>query len=178
MPQDPTNPSSPELLLETPRFRVERLSYRDAQGQRRSKDVIRHPGAVVVLPVLDDGRICLIRNCRITVGETLWEAPAGTLDPPESPANCAARELQEETGYLAGRMDSLGWFYLSPGIIDERMHLFIAAELTAGKANRMADEQIENAVVTYDDALAMIRDGTIHDAKTIVALLRFGEWTY
>ncbi len=177
MPPGQSTPPNPELLLETPRFRVERVYYDDAHGQRSTKDVIRHPGAVVVLPVLGDGRICLIRNRRVTVGETLWEAPAGTLDPPESPAACAARELQEETGYVAGRMDALGWFYLSPGIIDERMHLFIAAELTAGEANRMPDEQIENAIVTYDDALAMIRDGTIHDAKTIVALLRFRDWT-
>ncbi|MCA9267381.1 MAG: NUDIX hydrolase [Planctomycetales bacterium] len=161
-----------EVLLTTPKFRVERLEFTDAGGQPGSKAVVRHPGAVVIVPLLDDGRIGLIRNRRLTVDETLIELPAGTLDPGEDPAACAARELQEETGWQAARLESKGWFYLSPGILDEKMHLFVASELTEVGQNLMPDEQIETYVVSRDEALAMIKSGEIHDAKTQLGLLR------
>ena len=154
------------------RFTVERVTY-DVAGRTQSRDVVRHPGAVTILPLVDAQTICLIRNYRPAVAETLIELPAGTLEVGEDPALCARRELAEETGYQAGRIDPLGSFYLSPGILDEQMHQFLATELQAGEPRREADEAIENFVVPLAHALAMIEDGTIHDAKTIVGLLRY-----
>ncbi|HUE73891.1 MAG TPA: NUDIX hydrolase, partial [Pirellulaceae bacterium] len=90
---------SSEMLLHTPRFRVVRESYVDAGGVTRTRDIVRHPGAVVIVPLLDDGRVCLIRQYRHSVKETLIELPAGTLEPPEPPPACAQRELIEETGF-------------------------------------------------------------------------------
>jgi ADP-ribose pyrophosphatase len=174
MPAD-SHTAKPELLLATKKFRVERIHFADAAGRPQSKEVVRHPGAVAILPVQGDGQICLIRNLRRTVNETLIEVPAGTLDPGESPDACARRELTEETGYVAGELHSLGWFYISPGILDERIHLFVATELTKQSQNLMPDEQIENLILPLDDALAMIETGEIHEAKTIVALLRFAR---
>jgi len=165
-----------QQLLQADRFRIERVGWDDSRGFRRWKDVVRHPGAVVILPVFDDGRICLIRNHRIAVGETLLEVPAGTLDPGEAPLECAKRELEEETGLIAGRMEAVGWFYVSPGILDEKMHLFFATELTEGRPNPMPDENIVNHVASYDEALGFINSGQIHDAKTMIALLRLPFW--
>lgn len=164
-----------ELLLETEKFRVERIHFVDPHGHPQSKAVVRHPGAVAILPILDDGRICLIRNLRRAVGETLIEVPAGTLEPGEPPNACALRELTEETGFVAGELASLGWFYKSPGILDERMYLFLATKLTQQAKNLMPDEQIENLIVSLDEAIAMIDTGEIHEAKTIVAILRYAR---
>ena len=168
--------SDRHLLLRADRFHVERIGWDDPQGVRRWKDVVRHPGAVVILPVLDDDRICLIRNKRVSVDEMLLEVPAGTLDPGESPRQCAQRELEEETGYVAGEMDSLGWFYVSPGILDEKMHLFVASRLAPGSPNRMPDENIENHLITYEEAMKLLDTCEIHDAKTMIALLRRPSW--
>jgi ADP-ribose pyrophosphatase len=162
-----------DMLLETRIFRVERVVYDDQQGVTRTREIVRHPGAAVILPVLNDGRICLIRNFRVTAGEPLIELPAGTLDPGETPQQCAERELQEETGYAAGDVRACGWFFPSPGILDERMYLFVATGLKEGAPDRMADEQITNLVVSLDDALKMIEAGEIRDGKTIVGLLQY-----
>ena len=158
-----------KLLLSTPRFRVIRV--RD--GVTGFREVIRHPGAVTILPLLEEGRICLIRNQRVSVNETLVELPAGTLEPGEEPIECARRELAEETGYRAGALRPLHTYYVSPGILDERMHLFLATELQLGNPAREKNEQIENLVVDWDDALRRVDDGEIEDAKTIVALLLY-----
>ena len=162
-------------LLTCDRFSVERVGYEDRQAIRRWKDVIRHPGAVVILPVFADGRICLIRNRRVSVGETLIEVPAGTLDPEEPPLECSHREWREETGLSAGKMQSLGWFYVSPGIIDEKMFLFIATDLTSGPPELMPDEEIENHVISLGDAVGLVCQGEVHDAKTIIAILRLAQ---
>lgn len=134
------------------------------------RDVIVHPGAVVVLP-WDGGRVCLLRNYRFILGEHLWELPAGTLEPGENPAVAAARELEEETGYRAGRWRKLGEFYASPGVLSERMHLYAAEELVAGPARPEIDEELEPHLVPWAEALAWCFDGTIRDAKTVAGLL-------
>jgi ADP-ribose pyrophosphatase len=160
-----------EVLLSTPKFRVVREVITSERGRTKTRDVIRHPGACVIVPLLDDGRVCLIRNWRIAAGQTLIELPAGTLEPPEPPEVTAERELIEETGYRAKRIQFLHAFFLSPGILDEKMHLYLATGLTEGETAREEGEEIENWLVPFEEAVAMIFRGEIQDAKTIVGLL-------
>ncbi|MFN0018331.1 MAG: NUDIX hydrolase [Pirellulaceae bacterium] len=162
--------SDSEVLLVASRFQVVREFQKTSEGSR-PREIVRHPGAVVVLPLLDDGRVCLIRNYRISVNQTLIELPAGTLEPGEEPIQNAERELIEETGYRAAKFQKLHAFYLSPGILDERMQLFLATGLTAGETAREAGEEIDNLVVPWDEAIEMAIDGRIQDAKSIVGLL-------
>ncbi len=161
------------ILLTTPRFRVETAVRTKSDGTQHERAVVRHPGAVVILPLIDQQHVCLIRNYRVAVAQTLIELPAGTLEPSEDPAVTAHRELIEETGYRADKIDRLHEFFLSPGILDERMHLFLATQLTAGPAQREPNEEIENLVVSWSEAMQWVMDGTIQDAKTMVALLYF-----
>jgi ADP-ribose pyrophosphatase len=160
-----------ELLLTTSKFRVVRETITSDGGKTKTREIIRHPGACVIVPLLDDGRVCLIRNWRIAAGQTLIELPAGTLEPPEPPHVTAERELIEETGYRARKIEFLHAFFLSPGILDEKMHLYVATGLTAGATAREEGEEIENLLVPWDEAIAMIFHGEIQDAKTIVGLL-------
>jgi ADP-ribose pyrophosphatase len=142
-----------------------------ADGSTIRRDVILHPGAVAILPVIDAGHVCLIRNRRPIVGETLLEIPAGTLEPSEPVEVAAVRELGEETGYRAARWRKLGEFYPSPGVLSERTHLFVAQHLTPGPMHLERDEDLEPQVVAWEQALNWALDGTIRDAKTLVALL-------
>ena len=142
-------------------------------GTRHKREVCAHPGAVVILPFVDAEHILLIRNRRYAVGETLVELPAGTLEKGEDPMNCAGRELVEETGFLAGRLKSLGDFYTSPGILSEKMYAFAAYDLTRAKASLEDGEEIEIAPAALDEAIDMIRFGQIKDAKTIATLLMY-----
>ena len=142
-------------------------------GRRTNARVVRHPGAVVLLPLLDRDTVVLIENTRPTVGETLLELPAGTRESGESPEATAARELVEETGYQAGDLVLLHEFYSAPGICDERMHLYLARELQAGEHQREATEQIENRLATRDQVAAWMTAGRIRDAKTLVGLYAF-----
>lgn len=159
------------ILLTTQRFRVVEVTRRLADGSTRTRAVVRHPGAVVVLPVVDDEHVCLIKQFRVSVGKTLIEVPAGTLEPSEPPAACAARELSEETGFSAGRLVPLQVIYPSPGIMDEAMHCFVALDLTAGSPHREHGEEIENLIISWDEALALIDRGVIRDSKTIATVL-------
>jgi ADP-ribose pyrophosphatase len=163
--------SHPETLLETRKFKVVRETVTTDGGNAKTREIVRHPGACVIVPLLADGRVCLIRNFRIAAGKTLIELPAGTLEPPEPPHVTAERELIEETGYRAAKIEFLHAFYLSPGILDEKMHLYLATGLAAGPTAREEGEEIENLVVPWADAIAMIFRGEIQDAKTIVGLL-------
>ncbi|MGL6072830.1 MAG: NUDIX hydrolase [Fimbriiglobus sp.] len=140
-------------------------------GSTITRDVIIHPGAVVILPIVDAEHVSLLRNQRWVVDELLWEIPAGTLEPGEPIEDAAKRELLEETGYTADRWRYLGFLYASPGVLNEKLHLYIAEGLTAGTARPEADEELEAVTVPLTDALAMCLDGRIKDAKTITALL-------
>lgn len=142
-----------------------------ASGQTIRRDLILHPGAVVILPVLDAERVVLIRNYRFSVGETLWEIPAGTVELGEELEICAKRELAEETGYTAEKWTYRGFLYASPGVLDEKLHLFIAEGLTAGAMRPEADGQIEAVTLPLREAVRMCVDGEIKDAKTIASLL-------
>lgn len=144
-----------------------------ANGEAVLRDVVLHPGAVVVLPVLDDDHVVLLRNYRFVVGERLWEAPAGTLEPKETLESCARRELQEETGYTAAEWQYLGYLYASPGVLNEKLHLFIARGLSAGEASPEPGEDLEPVILPLTRAMAMIDEGEIKDAKTVTLLLRW-----
>ena len=162
-----------EVLLTSRKFRVVRMVQTEP-GRKGARPRRGAPsGAVVLLPLLDDGRICLIRNYRASVAQTLLELPAGTLDPGEEPAATASRELIEETGYRAARLELLRTFYASPGVLDERMYLYLATGLTPGPPAREPGEEITNALFTLDEVMPMVRDGRIQDGKTLVALLDY-----
>jgi ADP-ribose pyrophosphatase len=161
------------VLCETRRFAVVEQSCTRPDGEPATCQFVKHPGSVAILPLIDETRICLIRSRRLTVGETLIEMPAGTREPGEPPQATARRELAEETGYLAGQLDELISFYPSPGVLDERMWVFIARRLTAGEPQREPNEEIENLIVSWHDARAMIDRGAIRDGKTILALLMY-----
>ena len=142
-----------------------------ADGTVIRRDMIFHPGAVVILPVLDAEHVVLLRNHRPVIGETLWEVPAGTREPDEPIEDCARRELLEETGYQAAKWTSLGYLYASPGVLNEKLHLFVAENLTPGTMRPEADEDLEPVTVRFDEAIRMCLAGEIKDAKTITCLL-------
>ncbi len=156
------------------KFDFELLTVRQ-NGRETQREVVRHPGAIVVVPVLADGGIVLIRNQRVALGgesgERLWECCAGTIEPPENPAVCAARELIEETGYNAATLEPLGWFYTTPGLTDERMHAFIAKGLSHVGQELEDDESIIVEAVPFRRVLDMIDSGDLRDAKSMLAIL-------
>ncbi len=135
-------------------------------------DTIRHPGASAIVPLTAGGSVVLIRQYRHSVGGYIWEIPAGTLNPNEDPESCAARELIEETGYAAGAWRRLGEITPVPGYSDERIHLFLATDLTPAAQNLDADEVLAVHEFPLERAAAMIASGEIQDAKTICGLLR------
>ena len=139
-------------------------------------EMLRHPGASAVLPLLDDPqsddpRILLIRQYRHATGDYLWEIPAGRRDDGESPETTAARELREETGYVCTTLHRLTWIWTTPGFTDEVIHLFMATGLSPGATAHEADDVLEVHIVRWSEALAMVRRGDIVDAKTLVAVL-------
>ena len=140
-------------------------------GRTVRRDLVLHPGAVAVLPLVDAGHVCLLRNHRPAVGQTLWEIPAGTLEPGEPIELAAVRELAEETGYRAGRWRKLHSFFPSPGVLDEVTHLFLAEDLVPGDMAPEPGEQLEPVTLPWPQALGWALDGTIRDAKTLIALL-------
>ena len=139
-------------------------------GKRVTLEILRHPGAAAVVPFMDDERILLLHQYRHAPGGTIWEVPAGKLGPGEDPEACAARELEEETGYRAGRIERTGVILTSPGFTDERIHLFCAYDLQPGTLAHEHAEHIEIHEVRFSEALDMIERGEIIDAKSIVAL--------
>lgn len=153
---------------------VDTVRYPD--GSSGELEMIRHPGAAAVVPLASDPRgknptLLLLKQYRYAAGGTLWEIPAGRLDPGEDPADCARRELLEEAGVTAGRLERLTSVWTTPGFTDERIHLFWAADLRAGVHARERDEFIEVVARPLSDVLAGIRSGEICDAKTVAAIL-------
>lgn len=165
-------PPAPEELLVASRFRVVRVSETCRDGSLRTREIVEHPGSVLIVPLVGDDAICLIRNARIAVGTTLWELPAGTLDREEPIAEAARRELEEETGYRAAVIEEVPGLWMSPGILHERMHVFVARDLTPGPQALEPGETIDTHVVPWDEAVAMCLDGRIDDAKSVAAILR------
>jgi ADP-ribose pyrophosphatase len=141
-----------------------------ADGTTAEREVVVHRGAVALVPMVDADHVCLIRNYRYTIDETLIEVPAGTLDPAEGPEGTAARELTEETGYVAGRIRRLREWYVSPGVMTEVMYLFLCEDLRPGPNRLEPDESIEPFVVRWDEEVRMAADGRIRDAKSLLAI--------
>ena len=151
-------------------------TVRFPDGSTGELEVIRHPGAAAVVPFASDPRgenptVLLIQQYRYATNGTLIEIPAGRLNPGEDPRVCAQRELLEEVGVKAGRLERLTTIWTTPGFTDERIHLFWAADLTAGKHAREPDEFIEVTPTPLSEVLKLIRSGVISDAKTAFALL-------
>ncbi len=142
-----------------------------ADGSTAHREVILHRGAVAMVPMLDADHVCLVRNERYTVGRVLLEVPAGTIDPGESPDETATRELTEETGYRAGRIARIFEWFVSPGVMNEKMYLYLCEDLISGSTAHQPDENLESEVVAWDEAVRMVRDGRIEDAKTMLAIL-------
>ncbi|MHC4995999.1 MAG: NUDIX hydrolase [Planctomycetota bacterium] len=155
------------------KFTVEALKMRLPDGRRVDRELVVHPGAVVILGLLDDGRVVMIRNTRFAVGQTLWELPAGTLEPGEDPSLCAGRELIEETGYEATSIEKLCEFYATPGICTELMHAYVATGLRFVGQDLEETEQIEVCPVKMSELERMIEAGEVRDAKTLATVLRY-----
>ena len=159
-----------ELLLSTSRFNVERQVFAGTDGRSVVREVVVHPGAVVILPIIDARRIVMIRNYRHTVEQELWELPAGTAEPNEAPIETARRELEEEAGYRAGTMAPLTEFFTSPGVLTERMFAFVATELQPVEQRLEVGERIVAEIVELDRARQWLINGELRDGKTIAAL--------
>jgi len=151
---------------------IEQMEVRIGDKGWHTFQVVRHPGGVGVLPLHDDGTVTLIRQLRPSVDATLLEIPAGRLDPGEEPAACGLREMAEETGLSAARLDPLGVILTSPGVFDEAIHLYLATDLAQGEADPEHYEEIETVRMPLDEAVAMATDGRIRDSKSIIALFR------
>jgi ADP-ribose pyrophosphatase len=151
-------------------------TVRFPNGTTGELEIVRHPGAAAVVPVLSDPAgpdptILLIQQYRYATAGVLFEIPAGRLDAGEQPIDCARRELLEETGVSAGRLEPLTTIWTTPGFTDERIHLFWAADLKSGAHAREADEFIEVVSKPLSDVLTLIKDGRISDAKTVAGIL-------
>ena len=147
-----------------------------ANGVSIDIDVIRHPGASAIIPLSNKKRVILIKQYRYAVGGYIWEIPAGTLDPDETPITCARRELIEETGYSAHEWQKLGEITPVPGYSDERIHIFLATNLIPAEQNLDKDEMLDVHEVEFDDAMEMIYRGDIQDSKTICGLFMAMCW--
>ena len=140
-------------------------------GREVELDIVRHPGASAVVPFQSAEEVVLIRQHRHAAGGRILEVPAGKIDPGESPDTCAARELEEETGLRAGRLEKLGWIFTTPGFTDEKIHLYAAFDLTDVGTRPQDDEHIECVRMPLSDALALVWSGELNDAKSALALL-------
>ncbi len=151
-------------------FTIRRDTLRMPDGHETRFDIVEHPGSVIIIPVDDQGNLLFVRQYRHAAGLDLLELPAGTLDEGEAPETCALREVREETGMAAGRLEKLGGFHLAPGYSTEYMHIYLATELRPDPLEADADEFISVDSIPLSKALAMARRGEIPDAKSLAAL--------
>lgn len=165
-----------EVIWKGAKFSFERLTVRCNDGSLMRREVVRHPGAVCIAPILEESerraavRLVMIRQFRPVLGREVWEFPAGTIEPGEPPAACAPRELEEEAGYRAAHIDPLGAFYTTPGMTDEVMHAFAARGLTLIGQRLERYEQIRVEVLSALEVFAMFERGEFVDGKSIVTL--------
>jgi ADP-ribose pyrophosphatase len=151
---------------------VDQVAY--PSGATGVREIARHPGGAVVVPMIDDGRLILVEQLRYPLGRRLLELPAGKLGPGEDPETAAARELTEETGWIAGQLEKLTTIFTTPGFCDEELHLYLGTglrESPAGHHREEGEQSMTLHLLTLDDVLAMVEDGRIRDAKTVAGLL-------
>jgi len=164
---------SSEMIYQGKVFGLRRDEVVEPSGLRATREVIAHPGSVVVLPVLPDGRIVMIRQYRHATRQYLWELVAGRKEPEETPKQGAARELLEETGYRAKKFKVFLDVFPTPGFLEERMYLLLAEGLTAGEAQPEEDEKIEVRPFKLKELKQMIKSGRLRDAKSIAGILYY-----
>jgi len=152
-------------------FDVERDRLIDETGAEVVREVVRHPGGAGGLPLFADDRIALVRQYRHPAGVELLEIPAGRIEPGESPAECAAREIASEVGERPGHLEMLSEFFSTPGFCEEKLHIYLATDFTQTSQNLDDDEVIEVVYLTLTEAMRLIEKGEIVDAKTIIAIL-------
>ena len=140
-------------------------------GRTAQREIVKHPGAVAIIPITAEGKLVLVRQFRKALGKEIYEIPAGKLEKGEDPLQCAVRELEEETGFTAQSMNRIASFYTSPGFADEIIYLYIAEQLVGGVAQPDEDEFVETKIVTIEEAQDLIEKEKIHDAKTMFAIL-------
>ena len=150
-------------------LRIDKVVLPD--GRETLREVVEHPGAAAVVPVLPDGRVVLVKQFRKPVEEVLLEIPAGKLEKGEDAESCVLRELEEETGFRAGKISKILEYFPSPGFSNECIHLFEAGELHEGKKNLQQNEFIETVFVSVPEILKLIKSGRIKDSKTIIGML-------
>jgi ADP-ribose pyrophosphatase len=167
---------SSEVPFRSRVFTVRRDQIIEPGGTRAVRDIVVHSGSVVVLPVFPDGRVLLIRQYRYATGQFLWELVAGGKEPNETSTVGAHRELREESGYSARRMRKLLEVFPSPGVLSERMEIFLAEGLTKGDAHPEEDEKITVEIVPLTEALKWIRSGKIRDAKSVSGILYYAHF--
>ncbi len=152
---------------------VQRDTVKLPNGHETTREGVRHPGASAVLPILPGGDIVLVKQYRYPVGQVTLEVPAGKLDKNEEPINCAIRELEEETGFVADKIKKLTTIATTVGFSDEVIHLYVAEDLSAGKFNPDDDEFINVVKMPFAEALKKIESGEIFDVKTIISILMY-----
>lgn len=160
-----------QTVYQGARFRVEEIDLAQRSGGTAKRQIVVPNNAVVIVPVMTDGSLVLIRNQRFAVDQELWEIPAGTIEDGEAPDDCAARELVEESGYDAAKMEKLTAWYPTPGFCTEFQWVYRATALTHVGQQLDETEEIAVEVVSEADTLKMIQNGTIQDAKTIAGIL-------
>lgn len=166
---------SSKLIYRARIFDLKAVSMKAPDGHQFRHEVIVHPGAAVIIPILKGEQFVLVKQYRTAVAKSIWEFPAGTLEQNEAPLSCAKREIVEETGFEAKRWRKLVSFFPAPGISTEFMHIFLASDLRPARMSPDRDEFIERHIVSFKRLQKMILSGIIVDAKTIVGFFYYCE---
>ena len=162
---------SEEIVYDGKLIKVVKEMVRLPDGRERPREIVKHPGAVALVPVDKEGNLLLVRQYRRAAGKVLLEIPAGTREPGEDAEKCAQRELREEIGYNAGKIEHMGGFYSAPGFCTEYLECYLLTDLTEGRDDADDDEDIEVVSLSAEKALEAIRSGEICDAKSIAGIL-------
>ncbi len=173
------NPQKPEIIssetvYKARVFDVVKAKIRE-QDTEYEREIIEHPGSAVIVPVYEDKTVALVKQYRHPAKKYLFELPAGTVEPNETLEECAFREVEEEIGMKAGKIEKLTEFYVSPGFANEKMHIFLATDLSESEQNLDEDENIEIQRFSFEKALEKVRKNEFEDAKTIIGLILTGK---